>query len=290
MPRCAGPTTRTARWASTCSFCRAESRSLGSGHRQTASVPSFMRSISDLNSAPSTVCACSPTTGRAIRRAAKWRPSGGRTRWRRARPLMSPCQPSDRRRCASRGRAPRRVGSTRLRRGLQAGVIKCPDERSPPSAGAAWMDFEALARGGRYTFEVRPYFGDSWRVAASRAYLTLGERGAGPRAPSDLSLVVTDDGLIRLSWKDNSSDELGFEIQTSSTEGTSWRRLLAVPAGTESVAHDYPHSLAGTRFRGLCLQRATGTLPAVNSRSRLRSPVPAGRMRRRSACRTRASR
>ena len=121
--------------------------------------------------------------------------------------------------------------------------------RSPPSAGAAWMDFEALARGGRYTFEVRPYFGDSWRVAASRAYLTLGERGAGPRAPSDLSLVVTDDGLIRLSWKDNSSDELGFEIQTSSTEGTSWRRLLAVPAGTESVAHDYPYSLAETRFR-----------------------------------------
>ncbi len=97
-------------------------------------------------------------------------------------------------------------------------------------AGTGWVDFEDLPRGGRYTFEVDP-----WDGLPSWTYLTLGERGAGPRAPSDLSWTTEDDGSARLSWKDNSSDELGFEAQAGHPDGNTWWRLFTVPPDTESA-------------------------------------------------------
>ena len=99
------------------------------------------------------------------------------------------------------------------------------------SAGAGWVDFEDLPRGGRYTFEVRP-----WGGQPSRTYLTLGARGLGPRAPSDLSWTTEDDESGRLSWKDNSSDELGFEVQVSPQGTEFWGRLFTVPPDTESAS------------------------------------------------------
>ena len=117
------------------------------------------------------------------------------------------------------------------------------DGRNRPhnvAAGTAWTDFEGLARGGRYVFQV-------WRYAGVRSsvYLTLGERGAGPRAPSDVAWVLVGD-RVRLSWKDNSSDELGFEVQYALVGSDGhllvedrgapfWERLLTVPADTESA-------------------------------------------------------
>ncbi len=98
------------------------------------------------------------------------------------------------------------------------------------SAGTGWVDFEDLPRGGRYTFEVDP-----WNGLPSRTYLTLGDRGAGPRAPSDLSWTTEDGGSARLSWKDNSSDELGFEAQAGHPDGNTWWRLGTVPPDTESA-------------------------------------------------------
>ena len=82
--------------------------------------------------------------------------------------------------------------------------------RSYPSrdgpASAAWVDFEGLPRGGRYEFSVKP-----WGGLGSYTFLTLGERGPGPEAPSDLSWA-REEGETVLSWKDNSNDELGFEM------------------------------------------------------------------------------
>ena len=96
--------------------------------------------------------------------------------------------------------------------------------------GAAWVDIEDLPRGGRYRFEVQPSDGRS-----SSVYLTLGERAAGPEAPSDVSLAIAADRRARLSWKDNSSDETGFEIQYSPRSASWWTRLVTVPPDTESV-------------------------------------------------------
>ncbi|MCY3927669.1 MAG: PKD domain-containing protein [Acidobacteria bacterium] len=113
--------------------------------------------------------------------------------------------------------------------------------------GVGRADLESLARGGRYTFEVHPSGFSSAGALASRFPLTLGQRGTGPRAPSDLSWAMTDDGRVRVSWKDNSSDELGFEVQSSTAGSDSWKRLSTVPPDTESVA--VSHSLLVRNLR-----------------------------------------
>ncbi len=95
--------------------------------------------------------------------------------------------------------------------------------------GAAWLDFEGLARGGRYRFRVLPIS----RRDSSSAYLTLGGRAAGPEAPSGVSWVKLDDGNVRVSWRDNSSDELGFAVQVGRVAG--WWRVARVPPDAESA-------------------------------------------------------
>ncbi len=105
-------------------------------------------------------------------------------------------------------------------------------DASRSASGGYWADFEGLARGGRYRFSVSvPRSGPR-----SIVDLTLGERGAGPVPPSDLSLERTDDGGYRLHWRDNSSDELGFEVQRAGINGRPWFRVAIAPANTESAA------------------------------------------------------
>ncbi len=146
--------------------------------------------------------------------------------------------------------------------------------RSAGDGDRLWMDFEGLARGGRYGFYIAPTFGMPLRVS-----LALGERGTGPRAPSDVTWVF-EGNRVRLSWKDNSNDELGFEVQRGLLTGTglvagvrgpTWQRLLTVPADTESAVspvlpttangrvfrvfayNDRGHSRASARSSGSCL-------------------------------------
>ena len=119
--------------------------------------------------------------------------------------------------------------------------------RKHRDAGSPRVDFEGLPRGGRYLFQIRPAKVPTvGGVPYRTALLTLGGRGTGPRAPSDLSWVL-EGGRVRLTWKDNSSDELGFEVQYGllgsggnvlGVRGPSWQRLLTVPADTESVVSD----------------------------------------------------
>lgn len=112
-------------------------------------------------------------------------------------------------------------------------------------AGSIWRDFEGLARGARYEFRVKPYAGQNSPVE-SRVYLTLGERGAGPRPPSNLSRSKMADGRTLLTWKDNSSDELGFEVQVQAGQFFGgfkrWRRVLTVPPDTESAVVERVHA------------------------------------------------
>ncbi len=132
------------------------------------------------------------------------------------------------------------------------------DWRPSRDAGSPWVDFEGLPRGGRYAFRIWPakvptVDGVPYRTA----YLTLGERGAGPRAPSDFAWVL-EGNRVRLSWKDNSSDELGFEVQFGllgsdgnvvGVRGPTWHRLLTVPADTESAVSEIPAFEHGYAFR-----------------------------------------
>ena len=121
---------------------------------------------------------------------------------------------------------------------------------SSDGRGRANLDFENLARGGRYRFLVIPS-GVGGQGAISVAYLSLGARGEGLPAPSNLAYVLEGHRAF-LSWKDNSSDELGFEVQyRGKGSETSWTRLLTVPADAESVAYgEVPSNpTRGTDFR-----------------------------------------
>ena len=103
----------------------------------------------------------------------------------------------------------------------------------------AWLDFEGLARGGHYVFRAFGTIHDRSLAISmpSKVELTLGERGPGPQAPSALSgtVVREREGVrrdTRLSWEDNSADELGFVVQ-SGDEGI-WRTVGVLPANTQS--------------------------------------------------------
>ena len=111
-----------------------------------------------------------------------------------------------------------------------------PGWRHSVRSDIEWVDIEGLARGGRYAFSVTASNEEGASVP-SWAYLTLGGRGTGPAAPSDLAWVPEgDEGhWARVSWKDNSHDELGFEVQSGSF------RLATVLPDTESAVVPLGH-------------------------------------------------
>ena len=73
------------------------------------------------------------------------------------------------------------------------------------------IEIEGLARGGGYLFFVLPY-NDAGVGERSFARLALGEAGPGPAAPTRLDWGA-DGGVARLTWRDNSRGETGFEVQ-----------------------------------------------------------------------------
>lgn len=113
-------------------------------------------------------------------------------------------------------------------------------------AGSRVGEVDGLIPGSRYLFRVAPYAGSldgvdrdglafsAWAGAAP------GSLGAGPEAPSDLRFGA---GPATLRWRDNSNDELGFEIQFrpfgSEPDRTfldrlalhAWQRVALVAAG-----------------------------------------------------------
>ena len=104
----------------------------------------------------------------------------------------------------------------------------------------AWLDFEGLARGGHYVFRAYSSRHDTKLAISmpSKVELTLGERGPGPQGPSALSGTVVRerrdsvDRYTRLSWEDNSADELGFVVQAGGD--AFWLTEGVVSADTES--------------------------------------------------------
>ncbi len=108
--------------------------------------------------------------------------------------------------------------------------------------GRAHVDFRNLARGGRYRFTVsgRRIRGQADVSRPDIAHLILGERGEGPAAPSKPTYTFDSEGTY-LGWEDNSNDETGFEVQRlrawNSRGKQTWRRVLTVPANTESATH-----------------------------------------------------
>ena len=112
-------------------------------------------------------------------------------------------------------------------------------------ANSESIEIEGLARGGSYYFFVFPY-DDAGLGGRSLVGLQLGGTSRGPAAPTGLDWGV-EGGRARLTWKDNSSGEIGFEVQsrpeyetqdTTVVGGGRWERVALVPAGARSFRLD----------------------------------------------------
>lgn len=110
-------------------------------------------------------------------------------------------------------------------------------------ANSESIEIEGLARGGEYFFFVLPY-NEAGLGERSFTRLGLGAPGRGPAAPTGLDWGF-EDGVARLTWKDNSPGAAGFEIQsrpeydrqdTTVVGGGRWKRVALVPAGSTSFA------------------------------------------------------
>ena len=110
-------------------------------------------------------------------------------------------------------------------------------------ANSESIEIEGLALGGNYSFGVFPY-NDEGLGGGSWTYLNWlwSHVQRGPAAPTELRWGVNN-GVARLTWKDNSSGETGFEVQwhpeydthdTTVVGGGRWTRVALVPADATS--------------------------------------------------------
>ena len=96
------------------------------------------------------------------------------------------------------------------------------------------IEIPALARGGRYFFNVIAVDAEGRTAWSETLVVTLGVSGRGPRGPRRLRAMPVDPTSVRLTWEDDSTDELGFEIQVREF-GERWRRVTLVDANEESA-------------------------------------------------------
>ncbi len=96
------------------------------------------------------------------------------------------------------------------------------------------IEIPALARGGRYFFNVIAVDAVGRTASSDTLVLTLGVSGRGPRGPRRLRAMPVDATSVRLAWEDDSTDETGFEIQVREF-GERWGRVALVGPNEESV-------------------------------------------------------
>ena len=104
----------------------------------------------------------------------------------------------------------------------------------PVDADAESIEIPALARGGRYFFNVIAVDAEGQTAWSDTLVVTLGVSGRGPRGPRRLRAMPVDATSVRLTWEDDSTDEQGFEVQVREF-GERWGRAALIGANEESA-------------------------------------------------------
>src|SRR5260370_11708782 len=64
-----------------------------------------------------------------------------------------------------------------------------------------------------------------------------GGKPTAPAAPSNLAATGVSSSEIDLSWKDNSTTESGFKIESAPTSGGTWTQIATVGKGVTNYAN-----------------------------------------------------
>ncbi len=95
------------------------------------------------------------------------------------------------------------------------------------------VEIRGLARGGRYRFTVTAEDAEGGFGTSNSLVVPLGVGGRGPNGPRRLRSTPVDATSARLTWDDDATDEIGFEIQVR-LAGDSWRRVALIGANEEA--------------------------------------------------------
>jgi VCBS repeat-containing protein len=128
------------------------------------------------------------------------------------------------------------------------------------TTGTNYTD-SGLSASTQYTYTVRAYDAAGNVSAESNAVAATTQAApVGPAAPSNLTAEQTQRTKVRLKWQDNSTDEGGFYVYTSS-DGVTWTRYATVAAknGSGSTIQFTTGTLAsGTHYYRVTAFNASG--------------------------------
>ncbi len=93
-----------------------------------------------------------------------------------------------------------------------------------PADSTSTMDM-GLSASTDYTYRVRATTGPEDSAVSNESAVTTPAGTGAPNAPSSLGAAAVSGSEIVLGWLDNSSDEMGFEVERSDSGGASWSPL-----------------------------------------------------------------
>jgi hypothetical protein len=103
-----------------------------------------------------------------------------------------------------------------------------------------FTDTAGLSPSTEYYYRARAFSSEGNSAWCSEARATTFAEGNPPNAPSNLTATVFNHSLIDLLWKDNSSDETGFDIERKTSLHGTWSVLRQVGDGVISSS-DLPY-------------------------------------------------
>jgi hypothetical protein len=119
-----------------------------------------------------------------------------------------------------------------------------------PAAGTTTYDDTGLATGASWSYQARatgPGGPSDWTQVASAT--TLAAPATAPAAPSGLSAAGGADGVIALTWTDNSTNESGFEVERSPSPSGPFARIATTAAGATGFTDTGLPSLTSFSYR-----------------------------------------
>jgi hypothetical protein len=97
-------------------------------------------------------------------------------------------------------------------------------------------------------YDTAPYA--AHRITLRKANFAAPDLGTIPNAPGNLIATQDNEGVggVTLNWTDNSLDEVGFKVESSS-DGTTWHQIKLLPANSTTVSGLFASANTPTYFR-----------------------------------------